>query len=124
MIKAYRIFTGADNDSHVEAGRVKEHEPDEVRSIHFVETPPRSALDWHNAPEAQYVITLSGVLEFTFRDGTGFVLRPGDVLIAVDVSGTAHKWRMLGDEPWRRAYVVLKSGSGALFVPDAPAMPA
>jgi hypothetical protein len=32
----------------------------------------------------QYVITLSGTLEFTTRDGETFVLRPGEVLLAAD----------------------------------------
>jgi hypothetical protein len=30
------------------------------------------------------VITLSGTLEFTTRDGETFVLRPGEVLLAAD----------------------------------------
>lgn len=117
MIKAYKLFTGADGNSHFETGTVKEHQPDEVCSIHFAETAAHGNFDWHTAPEAQYVITLSGTLEFTVRDGHSFILRPGDVLIALDTTGTAHKWRMLGDEPWRRAYVVLKSGPDSLFVP-------
>ena len=119
MIKAYRLFTGSDGDSHVEAGSLREHGSDAVVSVHFAETPAYGSFDWHTAPEAQYVITLSGTLEFTVRDGHRFLLRPGDVLIALDTTGTAHKWRMLGDEPWRRAYVVLKAGQSALFVPES-----
>jgi uncharacterized cupin superfamily protein len=34
-----------------------------------------------------YVLTLSGTLEFTTRDGKTSVLRPGDVLVAADDSG-------------------------------------
>jgi hypothetical protein len=33
------------------------------------ETPPHSSYDWHDDPEPQYVITLSGMLEFATRDG-------------------------------------------------------
>jgi quercetin dioxygenase-like cupin family protein len=118
MIKAYKLFTGAAGNSHFESGVLKEHAADEVCSIHFAETPAHASYDWHTAPETQYVITLSGILEFTVHDGHGFILRPGDVLIALDTTGTAHKWRMLGDEPWRRAYVVLQGLVDKLFVPD------
>jgi uncharacterized cupin superfamily protein len=34
-----------------------------------------------------YVLTLSGTLEFTTRDGKTSVLRPDDVLVAADDSG-------------------------------------
>ena len=118
MIKAYKLFTGPDGDSHFGSGNLREHSRDEVIAIHFAETPAHGQYDWHTAPEAQYVITLSGTLEFTVRDGHTFILRSGDVLIALDTTGTGHKWRMLDDEPWRRAYVVLKISSADLFVAD------
>jgi quercetin dioxygenase-like cupin family protein len=59
----------------------------------------------------EIVITLSGTLEFATRDGETFVVRPGDVLLAGDNVGTGHKWRQIEDQPWRRAYVVLKPGA-------------
>jgi hypothetical protein len=58
------------------------------------------ALDWHTAPHVQYVITLSGILEFTTRGGETFVLRPGEVLLAADTTGTGHRWRLIDDQPW------------------------
>lgn len=118
MIKAYKLFTGPDGNSHVVSGTIKELGTEAVSSIHFKETPAHGAYDWHTAPEAQYVFTLSGTLEFTLRNGSTFLLRPGDVLLALDTSGTAHKWRMLGEDPWRRAYVVLKDHDPELFTPD------
>jgi hypothetical protein len=45
------------------------------------------------------------------------VLRPGDVLVATDNVGSGHKWRLIDDQPWRRAYVVLKPGVTDLFIP-------
>jgi len=88
----------------------------DVVAIHFKETPAHSSYDWHNDPEPQYVITLSGTLEFTTRDGETFIMRPGDVLVAIDHIGTGHKWRLIDDQPWRRAYVVLKPGAKDSFV--------
>jgi len=78
-------------------------------AVHFAETAARSALDWHPAPHLQYVMTLSGTLEFTTRDGEPFVLRPGDVLLAADTTGTGHRWRLIDDQPWRRVYVDISS---------------
>ncbi len=88
----------------------------EVVAVHFNESPPHSALDWHVAPEAQYVITLVGTLEFATRDGKTLIIRPGDVLVATDTAGTGHQWRLIDDAPWRRCYVVLKPGAADLFV--------
>jgi len=56
----------------------------------------------------QYVISLSGTLEFTTRDGETFVLSPGEVLLAGDTTGTGHRWRLIDDQPWRRLYVELR----------------
>jgi len=90
----------------------------EAESILFQETPAHASLDWHTAPVPQYVITLAGVLEFTTRGGETFTIRPGDVLLAVDYTGSGHKWRLINDEPWKRAYVVFKKGADTHFIPD------
>ena len=73
-------------------------------------------LDWHTAPVPQYVITLAGVLEFTRRRDLHDP--SGDVLLAVDYTGSGHKWRLINDEPWKRAYVVFKAGADTHFIPD------
>jgi quercetin dioxygenase-like cupin family protein len=115
-IGAFKLYTGPDQASHVLAGTLDEKVRTDVIAIHFKETPAHSSGDWHNSPELQYVITLSGTLEFTTRDGETFVVRPGDVLLSEDDVGTGHKWRLMDDQPWRRAYVVLKPGAKDSFV--------
>lgn len=115
MIHAFRLFTGPDGQSHVEEGELHGDRV-AVASLHVTESPAHSTLDWHNAPQAQYVITLSGTLQFTTRDGEQFVVRPGDILVAEDSSGTGHEWRLIDDQPWRRAYVAMAPGSVAPFV--------
>lgn len=117
MLHAFKLYTGTDNASHFAEGTMAENDSSEVVSVHFKESPPHSSLDWHDAPEMQYVITLSGTLEFTTRDREKFVVRPGDVLVAEDNVGSGHKWRLIDDQPWRRAYVVLKAGARDSFVP-------
>ena len=115
-IRAFKLYTGPDNASHVLEGTIDEKARTDVIAIHFKESPAHSSYDWHDDPEPQYVITLSGTLEFTTRDGETFVVRPGDVLLAEDNVGTGHKWRLIDDQPWRRAYVVLKPGTKDSFV--------
>ncbi|HEX4022767.1 MAG TPA: cupin domain-containing protein [Acidobacteriaceae bacterium] len=118
MLHAFKLYTGPDNASHVLEGTVPQDERTDVVAIHFKESPPHASLAWHEAPEIQYVITLSGTLEFTTRDGETFIVRPGDVLIAADNVGSGHTWRLIDDQPWRRVYVVLKPGAPDLFLPQ------
>ena len=119
-IKAYKLCTGADNASHVLHGTIDQNMRNDVTSIHFKQSPAHASYDWHNDPEPQYVITLSGTLAFATRNGETFTLHPGEVLIAEDNTGTGHRWNMVDDQPWRRGYVVLKPGAKDSFIPDDP----
>ena len=117
MIKAYRLYTGPDGNSHVETWSVSGGNLVQAESILFKETPAHSSFDWHNVPIPQYVITLAGV-EFTTVGGETFTIHPGEVLLAEDHTGSGHKWRLTNDEPWKRAYVVFKEGANTHFVPQ------
>jgi len=74
-------------------------------SVRLAETNPGGVYDWHPAPRKQVVVTLCGTIEFTFGNGEVLIVKPGDVFLAADVEGRGHKWRIVGDEPWRRLYV-------------------
>ncbi len=106
MIRCLHLFTGKDGQSHVEETTIPLGVVQAATAVHFKETAAGSALDWHTAPHVQYVITLSGTLEFTTRNGETFILHPGDVLLAADTTGSGHRWRLIDDQPWRRVYVV------------------
>jgi quercetin dioxygenase-like cupin family protein len=116
MIKAFMLYTGEDGHSHVRSGQIATGARVAADSILFQETPAHSSLDWHNAPFPQYVLTMSGILEFTTQTGESFTLHPGEVLLAIDHTGTGHKWRLINDEPWKRAYLVFKTGADTHFV--------
>lgn len=118
MIKAYKLYIGADGNTHVQTGTITEDIFNEVENILFKESPPHSSYDWHNAPRFQYVLTLLGTLEFKTFTGETFIIKPGEILIATDTTGTAHQWKLVNDEPWRRAYVAFKEGQEINFVPD------
>jgi quercetin dioxygenase-like cupin family protein len=87
-MNAFKLFTGSDNASHLTTGTLASDQRTDAVAVHFKESPPHSAFDWHEAPERQYVITLAGTLEFTTRDGEKCITRPGDVLVAADTVGS------------------------------------
>ncbi len=118
MIKACQLITGADGHSHIVKGFVAENVITKAISIHFKETPAGTFYSWHPAPATQFVLTLTGTLEFTVFNGEKFVLKAGEVLIAADTTGSGHTWQMLGNEPWKRAYVVFTAGENIGFVED------
>ena len=118
MITAYKIYTGEDGHSHFVKGKVLDNYLTNALQIRFRETPPFSSYDWHPAPTIQYVISLTGTLEFTVHSGETFVLRPGEILIAMDTTGSGHTWRLIDDQPWKRAYVTFDADKEMLFVEE------
>jgi quercetin dioxygenase-like cupin family protein len=110
MIRCVHLTTGADCRSHVEYTTIPIGAAQEASAIHFEETPACSFLDQQTAPHVQYVISLSGTLEFTTRDGETFVLRPGEVLPAANATGTGHRWR----RPLKGAIVLLTGIAGTI----------
>ena len=116
-IRLGRLYTGDDGESHFTDGRVElgpsgapsaRSEMDRAAAVSFEESASGSSRSWHNAPERQYVITLSGTLEFETRLGERFTIAPGDVLLAEDTTGGGHRWRLVDEAPWRRVYVALR----------------
>src|SRR5690348_7032333 len=116
MIKAYKLYTGTDGHSHVEVGSVAEKLFHPVGSIRFQESPPHTTYDWHTAPVHQYVITITGTLEFSINSGETFILHPGEILIALDTTGSGHRWRLIDDAPWRRVYVTIRDQGEINFI--------
>jgi hypothetical protein len=116
MIRRVRIWTGEDSDSLFEEGTIdfpKGARGDVLSdktmssSISFRETKSGGTFAQHDAPTRQFVITLSGTLEFKTAKDETFTTRPSDILLAEDTTGTGHSWRLVDDQPWRRAYVIL-----------------
>ena len=127
MIRCVRLWTGQDGNSHfrdgsldITPGRNNDLVSRAMAATQATveETAGGGALAWHTAPVRQLVVTLSGTLIFTTRDGEEFTLRPGDVLLAEDTAGSGHQWRLEGSDPWRRMYVVLAPDAEVPFVGD------
>jgi quercetin dioxygenase-like cupin family protein len=127
MIRCVRIWTAEDGNSSFEEGKIdlaggargdilSGNVP--VTSISFRETKSGGTFDWHDAPARQFVVTLSGTLDFVTRRGEHFTIRPGDILLAEDTTGGGHSWTLVDDHPWRRAYVILAPGVDVPFISD------
>jgi len=106
-ITVTRIFTGPDNQTHAEeitvkmmpGGRSGElSEMLKATGLQFRRTPPNYFVDWHPAPQRQYVITLSGRGEIELVGGKKIPLGPGHILLAEDVTGKGHISRGVGSE--------------------------
>lgn len=126
MIRCVRLWTGKDGNSAFEEGEVEGKpgangdmlsDKTPTVSVAFQETKSGGSLAWHTAPTRQFVITLAGTLDFETRDGQHFIIHPGDVLLAEDTAGSGHHWSLLGEDPWRRIYVVLSPNAEVAFKP-------
>ncbi len=125
MIRCVRIWTGKDGDTLFEEGTIDlpRGERGDVlsgtlaaASISFRETEAGGAFAWHDAPTRQLVVTLSGTLDFQTRKNEHFRINPGDILLAEDTTGSGHSWKLVDDQPWRRAYVIIGSDADVPFV--------
>ena len=125
MIRCIRLWSSANGSSLFEEGSIELSDAERgdftslltnAVSISFRETASGGSFQWHNAPTRQFVVTLSGTLEFETRDGQKFIINPGDILLAEDTIGSGHKWCLLDQQPWRRAYIILDNSAKAPFV--------
>jgi uncharacterized cupin superfamily protein len=115
-MKATRLYTGSDGESHFEDIEIPlvPGDPSEQRSeklkatgIIFRETTGSFDLNWHNAPARQYVLTLQGRAEITVGDGTKRQFGPGDIMLAEDLAGRGHITRGVGSQPRISIFVTL-----------------
>jgi quercetin dioxygenase-like cupin family protein len=105
-MKIIRLYTGADGKSHfeeVEAAFTGDGmgttAAQNASGVVFRRAPAGHVIDWHPAPRRQYVTTLSGSWEIEASDGSKRVFRPGDVMLAEDLTGQGHVSRVLGGAP-------------------------
>ena len=118
MAKMWRVYSGADGESHiaelpldlkpfrdVEGAHGETTPLQAVGGIAFRVAPPGYVLDWHCAPRRQYSISLSGTAEIEVGDGTIKRIEPDDVVLAEDLTGRGHVTRVIGPEP--RVYAIV-----------------
>ncbi len=117
MIRCIRIWTDKEKNSQFEEGLIELKSGIHgdllsgalpVSKVSFQETASGGAFEWHNAPVRQLVVTLKGILDFQTRGGDHFKISPGDILLAEDTTGSGHSWKLIGNDPWCRVYIVLE----------------
>ena len=120
MARFWRLYSGSDGQSKIveEKPAMRPFTDTEgahgegtpmvpVTGISFRTSPPGYVLSWHCAPRRQYSITLSGEAEIEVGDGTVARIRPGDVVLAEDLTGQGHITRVVGPTPRLSALVPL-----------------
>lgn len=116
-IPAIRICRTEDGDSFFERGIIRTGKKIETQEFWFANKIDTWQIGTHTAPRKQFVITISGKLKFTTSDGESFVIEPGIVLLAEDISGAGHTWEMMeGYKTWHRLYIPLTDDSNNYFV--------
>ncbi len=116
MLRCVRLFTDGQGQVQAQEG-ILQYEPAErgdyatkvfhAGQVFYKVTEAGATAEWHLDSTRQFVITLQGHLAFETESGQQFELQRGDILLAEEVAGKGHRWRMLGDEPWVRVYVTL-----------------
>jgi hypothetical protein len=116
-MKVTRLFTGPDGKTKVEEyevplkpqGRGTELSPTvAVKSLQFRRTTQEYNLDWHPAPNRQFVITLSGESEIELEK---LRLGPGHILLAEDTTGQGHISRAIGTGDRLSLFIPLADGA-------------
>jgi hypothetical protein len=117
-VPVVRIYSGSDGESHFEDLEVPLKDLGEIGAIS--DRIPATGLlmrttgadydfSWHNAPQRQYVIMLSGGdVEIEVGDGTKRRLSAGDILLAEDTTGRGHISRAVDDRPRLSLFVTLE----------------
>ena len=108
-----RVFTGDDQRSHLaevslpfdRSGPLAATRALTSKGVRFIELPAGYDSPLHNAPARQIVIFLEGECELTTGAGARWRGARGDILLADDVEGEGHAFR------------VLKGPLRALFIP-------
>jgi hypothetical protein len=116
-VKVTRLYTGEDGLSHLKQESVKfsavpgapntleESEPVLMKKSYVVRIAPGFFEGWHNADVRRYVITISGRSEIEVAGGQKLIARPGQVVLAEDLTGKGHTFRVLGESDWVALFV-------------------
>jgi len=102
-MRIFRIYTKSSGESAVElrevpmSGARPMSETFRGGAVFFRETPEGHVQDFHNAPRRQLIFLTSGILELETSEGARYVLRPGDLIFAEDMTGKGHITRSLRD---------------------------
>lgn len=111
----YRLYAGDDGQSHIEEQHPNSHPalatPQASQPILFRERPRGLFSDWHNAPQRQYLIILSGEVEVGLGDGSKHRFGAGTALLAEDTTGQGHTTLIVDGERVIQAVIPLDAAT-------------
>ena len=119
-VKITRLYTGADGKTKVEEYEIPLKPQGRgtalsqtvaVKSLQFRRTDKNYDLDWHTAPNRQFVVTLSGESEIELEGGRKLRLGPGHILLAEDTTGRGHISRAIGSGDRISLFIPLADGA-------------
>ena len=119
-MRIHNLYTDANGQSHFrdievewveESGSGKLSKRLPATGIIFREVQPDYDLDWHPAPNRQYVVTLSGESEIELEGGRKLRLGPGHILLAEDTTGQGHISRAIGAGDRISLFIPLADGA-------------
>ena len=116
MFKVTRIYSDNQGESRFEdvdilladsgmIGRLSEPVP--ASALIFREVAPSYNLDFHPAPQRQYIILLDGEIEIETSLGEKRRFKGGEVLLVEDTTGKGHKTRNILPMNWRSVFITL-----------------
>lgn len=117
-MKAIRLLNDTLGNSYFEKGTLPEYHKIDVDYFNIQTKIEPYQQHQHTAPREQFVVTLKGKLEFTTSEGKTFIIEPGIILIAKDIKGEGHSWRIIEGNSWERIYIVPTQNDLDYFVKD------
>ncbi|MGD0911167.1 MAG: hypothetical protein ABR928_04685 [Terracidiphilus sp.] len=122
-VVATRMYTGADGLTHIDQIEVKmkaspEFTPEAgntgvtelsesvpASKVFVVRSNPGFFETWHCADVRRYVVTLSGRAEIDASDGQKDYAEPGNLVLAEDLTGKGHTFRIVSKDQWVALFV-------------------
>lgn len=117
-MKAFKLININGTDCSFEEGTIAESVNIDGNYFIIKTTFDPYQLTAHPAPRYQFVVTLKGKLEFTVTNGSSFIIEPGIMLVAKDLEGKGHSWKILDGDKWERIYIVPDTDANDFFTPN------
>jgi hypothetical protein len=101
LVKYVRLYAGPDGESHFQDMEMAMEERDRVwgsiseimaaKAFNLRQNTEAYDLDWHPAPQRQFIFNLEGSVRIEAGDGEIRTFGPGSILLVEDTHGRGHR---------------------------------